>query len=79
MKKINSPEAQHRTTLRLPKSLHEEIEAAAKYNGRSVHAETIARLQAASVEDQFSRLFRELAEIKVIDREILAAVSDRRK
>lgn len=69
----------HRTTLRLPPALHENLLALAKYNGRSINAEIIARLQAAALDDQFTKIFRELAEIKAVEREILEAVSDCRK
>ncbi|UOD30721.1 Arc family DNA-binding protein [Massilia violaceinigra] len=78
MTKASQPETLTRTTLRIPTSLYRELEEAAKYHGRSINAETIARLQAASVNDQFSRLFAELAEIKAIDKEILSTVADRR-
>jgi hypothetical protein len=69
----------HRTTLRLPPALFEELLAIAKYNGRSINAEIVSRLQAASVGDQFTKIFRELAEIKAVEREILEAVSNHRK
>ena len=63
-----------RFTLRLQKKLLADIEAAADYNGRSVNAEMVARLSAASVNDQFAKVFRELAEIKAADRELLDAL-----
>lgn len=75
----NDQDDLHRTTLRLPSSLYKEIEKAANYNGRSVNAEIVARLQTAALDGQFSKIFRELAEIKASGREILDAVTDRRK
>lgn len=64
-------EALTRTTLRLPGSLYAELQAAAEHNGRSLNAEVIARLQAASVSGQFEKLSRENAEIKALVRELL--------
>jgi len=66
-----------RITLRLPRELYPALEAAAEYNGRSFNAEMVARLQATATEDQFSRVLRELADIKSLEREILETVTDR--
>ncbi|MEO7579934.1 MAG: Arc family DNA-binding protein [Massilia sp.] len=76
MKKPDSKDVV-RATIRLPANLYLSIEEAAKYNGRSVNAEMVARLESVLLQDQLGKLLRELGEIKQINREILDTVADR--
>ncbi len=75
---INSDTKLRRTTLRVREDLYSHLEAAAKYNGRSLNAEIIARLEAASLEEQFTKILRELADLKALNKEILDSIGDRR-
>lgn len=67
----NDKDSVAKVTVRVPADLHETMVRAAKYNGRSLQAEMIARFQAAIVDDQMSKLTREVAEVKALVRELL--------
>lgn len=67
----NSPKNEKRPTIRMPGELYDRLAAAAKYNGASFNAEVLQRLQATVEQDNFSRLFRENAEIKKLIRELI--------
>lgn len=66
-----------KTAVRVPRDLHAELQDAAERNGRSMNAEIIARLQSEPLRDLLSKITREVAEVKAMDREILAIVSNR--
>lgn len=59
--------------VRLPPDLHSEILAACELNGGSIATEVIARLRERQVED----LRREVAELKVMVRELLDMARDK--
>jgi hypothetical protein len=62
----NKPELPHRTTLRIPLALYDHLQVTRKYNGNTLNAEILARLEATVKADQFDHLSRELAEIKAL-------------
>lgn len=70
MKQIEQDKPVERT-LRVPRSLYEEIKKSAEAHGLTVNGEIVERLHAASVKDQFSRLSREIADIKKLLKELL--------
>jgi predicted HicB family RNase H-like nuclease len=59
-------------TLRLPRALNEEIQAAADSHGISLNAEIVERLQASFRADELARLSSEIAEMKALIRQLLA-------
>lgn len=65
------------TAVRIPRSLHTDLQDAAERNGRSMNAEIIARLSAAGIDEKIEKLGREIAELKAINREILHSVSEK--
>jgi hypothetical protein len=67
----NPSKNEKRPTIRMPTDLHEQLVAAAKYNGTTFNAEVLHRLTATVERDNFDRLFRENAEIKQLLRELL--------
>jgi hypothetical protein len=58
------------TAVRMPRALHEELKAAAKYNGRPMNAEILSRLQASPLEE----VKRQNEELKRLVREVLDQV-----
>jgi len=69
---------QVKTALRLPVGLREEMKDAAQRAGHSLNDEILGRCMAASLADRLTALESENAEIKVMLREVLEAVSIRR-
>ena len=61
-------------TLRLPRALNDEIQAAADSRGVSLNAEIVERLQASFRADELARLSSEIAEMKAVIRQLVAAV-----
>lgn len=60
------------TALRLPRTLHAELHAAAEHNFRSLNAEIVARLVAASSQEQkLDEILRQNSALKTMLKEIL--------
>jgi predicted HicB family RNase H-like nuclease len=59
-------------TLRLPRALNDEIQAAADARGVSLNAEIVSRLQSSFRADELARLSSEVAEMKALIRQLLA-------
>lgn len=74
MKNPAEQEEQVKRTLRIPKSLSDEIHAAAASRGVSVNAEITDRLRTSTVADQLTRLSLDMAELKALVREVLSVV-----
>lgn len=64
----------HRTTIRLPQDIYEEITLAAEENSTSMNSEIINRLRLARLVDGLTQLSRQNAELKTIVLEILDTV-----
>lgn len=60
-----------RFTFRLPDQLHEELLEAAERNCITLNAEVIVRLQSATVLDRLTKQDVEIAELKLMIRELL--------
>lgn len=70
--KKSKPQATKRVTLRLSPIIYDRIQQSATYNGNTVNAEIIARLEALpSVTDRFDQLAQDIAEVKAIAAELL--------
>lgn len=59
-----------KSSLRIPRTLHAELMAAADFNGRGLNAEIMDRLRAAPVAEMLRTLLRENAEMKAMIREM---------
>ena len=59
------------SAVRLPPQLHQELKAAAEENGRTLNAEIISRLQAASLHEKLDRLAAGHQELRSMLRELL--------
>ncbi len=61
-----------KTSLRIPRELHTKLVEIAEYNGRTLNAEIIDRLQAAPVYDLLRILARDSSETKALVKEMHA-------
>lgn len=59
-----------KTSLRIPRELHTQLQQVAEYNGRTLNAEILDRLQAAPIYDLLRVLMRDAAETKALVKEI---------
>jgi uncharacterized protein (DUF1778 family) len=70
MTKLNS-KATATFTVRMPRDLKAQLQAAADLNGHSMNTEFILRLTRAGIDDQYALIMRESGEIKAMLRELL--------
>lgn len=69
---MNIPNKQEkRFTFRLPDQLRKELQESAERNCITLNAEVIARLQSASVLERLERQSAEIAELRLMLRELL--------
>ncbi|MBV6321949.1 Arc family DNA-binding protein [Duganella violaceipulchra] len=59
-----------KTSLRIPRELHAKLMEIAEYNGRTLNAEIIDRLQAGPIYDLLRVLARDSAETKALVKEM---------
>lgn len=72
MKTFASPQDEYiKTSLRLPRELHEKVHASAREHGRSFNDELIARIAGAEEVHSYRLLRRENAELRAMIREVL--------
>jgi hypothetical protein len=72
MKKLASQQHDYiKTSLRLPRDLHEKVHASAREHGRGFNDELIARIAGADEVQSFKLLRRENAELRKMVREVL--------
>jgi hypothetical protein len=75
MKKLaTSQDEYHRTALRLPRDLHQQVLRAAEAAGRTMNAELLARIAGADEVTANKELVRQNAELKAMLREIMEAI-----
>jgi predicted HicB family RNase H-like nuclease len=67
-----SKDQEVKKTLRLPRTLNDELQRAADARGASLNAEIVARLQSSFRADELARLSNEVAEMKALIRQLLA-------
>lgn len=67
-----------KTALRLPRDLHKEIKEAAEYNGRSMNAEIIARLDSKPKGTTLDDLARQNKDLRALVQRIIEAITPRR-
>lgn len=60
-----------RFTFRLPDQLHKELQEAAERNCVTLNAEVIGRLQSASMLERLEKQSAEIAELRLMIRELL--------
>lgn len=61
-----------RATWRIPTTLYDHIQQRATYNGNTMNAEVVARLEATAEGDRFDQLSREIAEVRALLLDALA-------